>query len=228
MSQLANVDIWTINLNTKPVLTDLEILSSDEQTRYHRFVTQELKDKYLRAHSAKRKILAAYLKVLPDKVKLIENEHGKPAIQNSDWQFNLSHSGSQCLLAVVKNYAVGIDIERITRPVDALEISQRFFTADEHDYILAADDEGAAFFKLWVRKEAVVKVLGEGLARSLHSFSVVHDIAPNGFAIDWFGENPLPNFMSQEINVGAGYVAAIVVATSNATINFRHLLELAG
>ena len=84
--------------------------------------------------------------------------------------YSVSHSGRWwgCLMA---EEPVGFDLEVHRENVSYNKIAQRYFTEEEHEFISAEGLE--AFFEIWVRKEAIVKYLGSGLAEGLDSFSVI-------------------------------------------------------
>jgi len=128
-----------------------------------------------------RGVLAAYLGIDARQVVLIDGEHGRPALASGHDQslgFNWSHSGDHAVVAVGRNLMPGIDLERV-RPRDrALELAQRFFSADEAAALAALPppERSMAFLDLWTAKEAVVKALGRGIAFGLDRFSVARDI----------------------------------------------------
>jgi 4'-phosphopantetheinyl transferase len=70
------------------------------------------------------------------------------------------------LCAVAQTTRVGIDLEYL-RPVDDLnQLTQRFFTTQEHLAIRALPSEEEqlqSFFQHWTCKEALLKAVGEGL-----------------------------------------------------------------
>lgn len=112
---------------------------------------------------------------LLDNTMIEREEKGKPyfiGLQEPSIHYSVSHSGCWwgCLMA---DEPVGFDLEIIRDKVNYEKIAQRFFTAEECDWILSAGPE--AFFEVWVRKEAYVKYLGTGLAEGLDSFTVVTD-----------------------------------------------------
>jgi 4'-phosphopantetheinyl transferase len=86
--------------------------------------------------------------------------------------FSVSHSGDWwgCLMA---DEPVGFDLEVCLDKVHYEKIAGRFFTKEEHDWILSMGQE--AFFEVWVRKEAFVKFLGTGLGEGLSSFTVIEN-----------------------------------------------------
>lgn len=70
--------------------------------------------------------------------------------------------------------ALGIDVEAVERPLDALRLSQRFFAADETTWLQQhpISTQAIAFIQLWTLKEAVLKAMGTGLSGGLDTFSV--------------------------------------------------------
>lgn len=78
---------------------------------------------------------------------------------------SISHSNGWAVAAVSEPHTfLGIDLEQITHRIDAW--AQDFFHPDE----LAAGQGDEFLTGLWTKKEAIVKLLGQGLA--LNSFDV--------------------------------------------------------
>ena len=97
---------------------------------------------------------------------------GKPYFaQNPGFAFSLSHAGDWAVLAVC-DAPVGVDIEAVGQ--DRPQVVARFFHPREQDayFALPEDARTDAFYTLWVRKEAVVKALGDGMHRPFASFAV--------------------------------------------------------
>ena len=69
--------------------------------------------------------------------------------------------------------AVGVDVEHEGRIVAALDLARRFFTPREAAELssLPPEQQRTAFLRLWTLKEAFLKALGVGLAKSLDGFS---------------------------------------------------------
>ena len=105
---------------------------------------------------------------------------GKPALKwpaDAGLEFNLSHSQGLALYATAWRRAVGIDLEYQRDGLDFEGIAGRFFTARESEQILALPDpeRRSAFFRGWARKEAFIKVRGDGLWLGLDQFEVSID-----------------------------------------------------
>jgi len=116
-----------------------------------------------------REVLARYLGIAPDEIRLLNGPNGKPHLApGTGLEFNHSGTGGVALLAVSR-VAVGLDIERADRAVDELPIARRYFHPDEAALLggLAGADLRARFLAYWCAKEAVLKWTGEGLSGGL-------------------------------------------------------------
>ncbi len=97
---------------------------------------------------------------------------GKPFLpEHPGLFFNLSHAGTRAL-CVLSDLPCGCDVEEPGRGTPAL--ARRFFAPDEQ-LLLARLPDGfdELFCFLWTRKESYLKATGEGLSRSLSSFSAL-------------------------------------------------------
>lgn len=124
-----------------------------------------------------RTVLAAYLGIAAEQVVLVDGEHGRPELASAHQPslgFNWSHSGEHALIAVARRIVPGIDLERQRPRARALEIAERYFSADEAAALAAlpAADRSVAFLELWTAKEAVLKALGRGIAFGLDRLSI--------------------------------------------------------
>ncbi len=102
-------------------------------------------------------------------------KHGKPRLalpaaaddgRLAALHFNLSHADNALALAVTFGRRVGIDIEVVDPGVDVLAVARTHFTAEEFEWfrVLSAREGLVAFYRLWTRKEALVKADGRGIA----------------------------------------------------------------
>lgn len=118
-----------------------------------------------------RAMLGAYLGLPAGAVALDEDARGKPRLVRGlpTLDFNWSHSGDYALIALSRDGALGVDIERFGKDLRALEIAQRFFDPAEADALAKLDGRARddAFIGLWCAKEAVLKAVGEGLSFGL-------------------------------------------------------------
>ena len=100
---------------------------------------------------------------ITEKPELIYGDHGKPQLRDyPDIHFNMSHC-KEAALCVVDNRPVGCDIEMVSRKLN-MGLCRYCCNDEEIDSVLSADNPSLEFIKLWTQKEAVVKLIGEGLA----------------------------------------------------------------
>ena len=152
-------------------------LSEDETRRAARFAFARDRNCYVHAHALLRRLLGRYLGVAPSEVNMVQSSAGKPALAgDSALAFNMSHTKTFALFGFSRQGVIGVDVEHARSSVDILSLAQRFFTTSESDLIANAgsEDQLRYFFTAWVRKEAVVKAVGRGLAIPLSSI----DVAP--------------------------------------------------
>ena len=90
---------------------------------------------------------------------------GKPYLREYPLFFNLSHSGEYVVCAV-SDREIGVDIQKCSG-MNIMRIAKRFFSEEECRALEACATEEERrhfFFRLWVRKEAYGKFLGEGIS----------------------------------------------------------------
>lgn len=168
-----DVDLWLWRLEADDArFAELAaVLSDDEDGRARGFVRPEHGRAFKIARGRMRQILATYTGADPARFGFAYTPHRKPWLPGGP-VFNLSHSGDWAALAVTPQVALGLDIEaprRIER-----DVATRFFSPAEVAAMaaLTGADWQAAFFRVWTRKEAMVKALGDGLSMPLDRFDV--------------------------------------------------------
>ena len=132
-----------------------------------------------------RLVLARYLDVPPAVVRYELGPKGKPHLSGdlARIKFNMAHSDGLALVAMTRDLAVGVDIERMRDLPDATALADHHFSERECSALRAAPppQRSARFLRYWTRKEAVIKASGEGLSRALDAFDV--DTAPSSITV---------------------------------------------
>lgn len=179
--------------------------------------------KILQDYLAKKNIVVSEVELKA--LKILRDKKGKPYLQfpcvnesslvnKQPVHYSLSHSGNWwgCIIA---DEPVGFDIERYRDKVNYLKIAKRYFTEMEFQYILQTGLDG--FFKVWVRKEAYVKLLGSGLAKGLDSFSVISSMKLSPFVIPVkeADKQELPFCQIRECFIEKGLEAAYCSSSGN-------------
>ena len=91
-------------------------------------------------------------------------ENGKPYFADCTLDFSISHSRGTVAVAVSDSGAVGIDVEAAQITDDkARKLAERYFRGDVSRFPEKATD----FLRLWVQREAYVKLCGSTLAEKI-------------------------------------------------------------
>lgn len=151
------------------------LLTVSEEQRVQRLKHPCNRAQLARTLSARRQYLSDYLKQRPDDVFIGYDEAGAPCL--SDWpvkKVSFSRSRDWTALALSRSPDIGIDIEvkrslnwepmidLICFPEEAASIRKLFRT----------ENALRCFFRLWVAKEAVLKLTGKGFKADPRTISV--------------------------------------------------------
>ena len=210
-----DVHIWTGHVDSRLAeLSQLRsLLSNDEGDRADRFRFERHHQAFVIARAMLREVLASYVHLEAQDVSFVYGDHGKPALASSVLQFNASHSGDRIVVAVTRAAHVGVDVEH-HRPLEYLELAERFFSEWEIDVLRAAgpDDLVQMFFRCWTRKEAYVKARGHGLSLPLRDFAVSLG-ADVSQVLVWSSEGAaeVERWELRELSLDVDYTAAVVV-----------------
>jgi 4'-phosphopantetheinyl transferase len=177
------VHVWLVPLEQPDhVKEEMEsFLDDGERERRGRYVHDVHRDRFCVGRGLLRILLGDYTGRSPEQVRFSYGENGKPVLADGPaMAFNMSHSGAWGLLGVTRAAAVGVDIEAIRSVPEFEDIARAHFAPGEVDALtrLPGDRRQDGFFACWTRKEAFVKMTGEGLAMALDQFEVSVD--PDG------------------------------------------------
>lgn len=135
------------------------------------FLPPERQNKIARYRFEKDKLLSLAAGLLIRRAigesPIIFGEHDKPYAE-SDVFFSVSHSGRVAAIAT-DDAEVGLDIEQLPDE-SRLKIADRFYHPRERKYVNGSQDPCRAFCEIWTRKEAVLKMTGEGISTDLTAF----------------------------------------------------------
>jgi len=206
---------WSLTLGSGHLGRWFDLLSDEEQKRAARFHFQVDRERFVVARGCMRMLLAGYLDQPPERIRFRYGTHGKPELDisgtGSFLQFNLSHSHEIALCALARGRRVGVDVEKVAREsVDGVAIADKFFTTEEAQKVRSARPEARAevFLRIWTRKEAYLKGLGEGITSSLNQFNVSLEDSMLRSAT---GADEAPNWSLHELYPYPGFIAAVAV-----------------
>jgi 4'-phosphopantetheinyl transferase len=174
------VDIWAADVDGEEAETQhySGFLSAAETARSDRFHFARDRNRYAARHGILRLLLSAYMKCAPHEVEICSGSNGKPYVvdraHETRLQFSMSHSAGMAVFAFGLSGEIGVDIERISGFPEMREFAAMNFTPAEIQELGCCPENMRieAFFKLWVRKEAVLKASGDGLAIPLNCVDV--------------------------------------------------------
>lgn len=159
----------------------LESLDDEERERQARFVFPKHRHDFLVAHGFVREVLSLVLGDSAASWRFEKNARGRPDVVlgpgHPPLVFNLSHTDglAACLIGLAREpgFALGVDVEVLSRKTAGSRIAERYFAPSELADFLALPDAQRVtrFYDLWTLKEAWMKARGEGLALGLKTFS---------------------------------------------------------
>lgn len=156
------IHVWRIRLDELR-LDGMPAPTAGEAARAARFLTEEARARYLKAHAAQRTILGG---LTDARLDFALHEKGKPYLPAApELRFNLTHSRGMALVAAALDVDVGVDVEWLRPVPEHRAIAERFFPPTEAAALdsVPAEDRERDFFRRWTRFEAMLKALGVGL-----------------------------------------------------------------
>ncbi len=214
---LNDVHVWRAKLNQPDgCVSELQrILSPIERQRADRFHFFRDRRRYIVRQGMLRLIIGSYSIVEPHRLQFYCGYRGKPYLKqrqgNAPLQFNLTHSKEIALYALTLGTEIGIDVEYVHDIPDMKKIAAVTYSSAENKVLrsLPGNQQKEAFFNCWVRKEAYIKAIGNGLYHALDRFDV--SLAPGEPAriVSVEGSAELASrWLLKSLNPENGYVAA--------------------
>jgi 4'-phosphopantetheinyl transferase len=159
------------------------LMDPQERARCDRLANSTLRHRYAAAHAGLRRVLAHRLRCSPAQILLAREPGGKPRLRPGPGRplhFSLSHAGDHGLVAMSAAHPVGIDVELLPPPPGLAADLASQLSPDESQALasLPPSARGLAALRCWVRKEALLKASGHGLARAPAALSVSWDETP--------------------------------------------------
>ncbi len=153
------------------------VLSVDECIKADQFHFQCDRDAYTLTRGVLRHLLGEQLSVDPSRVEFQYLSRGKPLLAVGFQEllhFNVSHTTGYGIIGLA-DYPIGVDVEVFKNRCALQSLAKRFFTQQEAAELvkLPIDEQAHVFYRIWVRKEALLKLNGCGLSAGLNTFQVM-------------------------------------------------------
>lgn len=197
-----SVDVWIEDPARlwRELAGNLGVLDEDERRRHDALRFEADRVLFGSAHVFLRHVLSRYAPDRPPANWRFDLEaHGRPRVRAAQasgsargLRFSLSHTEGLVAVAVARDCEVGVDVERIHRPVDLPLIAPSLLSGSERRWFaaLSPEQQRTVFFNMWTLKEAVLKARGVGIAEGLHHIALVQSWQDPRAVVVW--QSPLP------------------------------------
>jgi 4'-phosphopantetheinyl transferase len=192
------VDVYRLFLsgNKHMLAFAASILSDKELERARNYRSSYDTERFMLSKAALRCLLAQYSGTPPQAIQLSKDAQGKPFAEGVNIRFNIAHAGDIALLAFSDD-DLGVDVECINNSTDYKLVMDTCFNCAEQDYVNSSGIPPNQFYKLWTRKEAIVKATGKGIVDEIVDIPVLDgDGQVNSHAIgserDWVVDSFYP------------------------------------
>jgi 4'-phosphopantetheinyl transferase len=203
------------------------LLTPEELDRYGSFQFEHDRRLFLATRALARTVLSNYSAVSPADWRFAVGENGKPCIATPAVQpsiyFNLANTPGLVVCVVsVCHELVGVDVERIDRQLETVELAERYFSESETEKLrsISVAKQGREFFRYWTLKESYVKARGLGLVLPLDQFSfTVED--PIRVEFDKRLADDATSWRFALLDAPPCYMIAVSVNTGGRTLSLR-------
>ncbi len=223
------VHVWfaSLDCSSADIAQLWTTLSDDERRRCARFHFVRDRNRFVVGRGLLRTLLSRYSRIEPSQVRFSYGQNGKPALVDSNEGaigFNLSHSGGLIVYAVNGGPDVGIDMELVRPIADVWHLAERVLSGKEQAalHALQAEKRDEAFLRCWTRKEAYLKVSGDGLtdeALTQLDYGGAPDERPT--LSEGTRVRLLDRWALVDLVAPTGYVAALVVEGAECAVRTR-------
>ncbi|MCI0690192.1 MAG: 4'-phosphopantetheinyl transferase superfamily protein, partial [Sporichthyaceae bacterium] len=128
---------------------------------------------------------------------------------------SVAHSGQKIVIALASAIPVGIDVEQIDPRIDIPNLLPHVLAEVEAARLPGSNiPDIAAFYRLWTRKESILKATGDGLRVPLHAVAVSPPDQPPRLLAYEGREQLLDSTQMWDLEPENGYAASVTVLSS--------------
>ncbi|WP_438445409.1 4'-phosphopantetheinyl transferase family protein [Gorillibacterium sp. sgz5001074] len=197
-----NCQVWWARLgNLRP--WHWILLNGVEKARAEAYRFQEDRTRFILGCAVSRLVLSAQLGISPELVPLDRTcsrcgrPHGRPQLPDGTGpRLSVTHSGDRVGVAFSATADVGLDVEWCRASLDVRPMAAGIVSEEEAAELEGLSPEGCRhiFYRIWTRKEALLKATGQGLSVPMDQV----DLA------EWAGG-------LYDLDAGPGYQAALAI-----------------
>jgi 4'-phosphopantetheinyl transferase len=207
----------------------LRVLSEKEIARAEQFLVPLDKRRHLISRAILKLLLAHFSAIDVQKIAISSGKNGKPILSDqSDLQFNLSHSEEMFVIGFSRGTEIGIDIECLHRTPTISLLEPFLFTPTEQKLFRKVDESQrkAVFIQSWTRKEAFLKASGDGLTKAMNELNLAF-INDETFSLDSIEgmRGDQTNWFLESYTVMDHYCGAVAVKGSVKSVRYIPMNE---
>ncbi len=190
------------------------VLSETELERADRFAAEDDKAQFEQRRAFRRFCGATALGSSQPLSEILfeETENGRPYLSDSpDIWFSFSSCRFGILGAWSSTHGIGVDVEDLTRELEAAELARQFFSVAEAEAVegVGGKERLRTFYRFWSLKEAALKSIGEGLPFGLDAFEF--ELDPNLRVVHAPPDHGGPAQFNGSVIEGTDSCAALVI-----------------
>lgn len=167
-----------------PAETLLPELDETERVRAAAFAVDHARRSFIRRRWVRRLLVASAHGFEPQTLRIESDRLGRPSIVSPaalrSISISTSSSGRFALIAWSRTRPLGVDIARIDASHATADAARLFMTSHEMDAWVAGGCSPHLFFRIWTRKEAVLKLMGTGFAADATAVDVLEEAPAAG------------------------------------------------
>ena len=227
-------DLWLVHVVDAPpgpaeIWSWLSVAERAQAERFHALADRQ---RFATTRGALRGILGIAVGAPPQSLAIELDPRGKPFLaglhQGAGIQFSVSHSGDYALIGLVREHRIGVDIERMDRASDITAIAERFLAPEEAKAIQARAGVEAleVFFRIWTRKEACAKGVGDGLGMDFAGFTASWEGNAGTCVIREQSPERWAHWSVRSLATVPGYAAAVALDSADVVPQLCRLAKL--
>jgi len=210
--------VYFAHLDHIELSTAFPFLDRSEVTYAESISHVDTRTTFIKSRALLRAVLARELGIAPARIRLRSGPYDKPELADdaADLHFNVSHSFGMALVAI-HSRPTGVDVEHVDEHTDWVDVARELFSAAEQSQLSRADSAAERvrqFFRIWTKKEALLKAMGLGFAMEPRTL----DVAEPG-AFERFGWHLLP------LPTAPAWEAALAIADPGADLRMVNVVS---
>lgn len=217
------VHVWFGECDHSDSTGDLSLLSREEKIRCARMSCVNDRRAYASARAGARRVLAGYFRVSPLRIGISPVTRTSASRLTVDVMgvvypvvVDIAQSQDRWLFGVTTDHPIGLALEHVQEKVSEKEL-EGFLSPAERDQVLGLTElaRGAAFARMRVQKEAVIKAMGAKLRLPPHEVLVHEDHSGSWWVQPYELREPSATYTVQDLPAHGPALGALTQLADN-------------